>query len=233
MTAREIDAPDLLPEGQALPPLSEADIAALLTTVRELGKGLRSTSSSNISSRRSSSRRPRVAAVASRSGISLRRPRSRASSRSRNTRAGGPPAGLDQFVQKLAGSHMDDMIELAALDRASAEAFIRDAQTYETSEVRLRHELGRDPTAIELAAQLGWPRRARGDRRRDAQRSAFALRQRDRRIPRRCRRGRVAASAGGRRHASRDRAAPPRCRAGSRSVRSARAACRASGRCGR
>jgi hypothetical protein len=52
---------------------------------------------------------------------------------------------------------MDETIELAALERASDEAFIRDAQTYELAEVRMRHELGRDATAIELAAQLGWP----------------------------------------------------------------------------
>ena len=70
---------------------------------------------------------------------------------------GGLAPGLDAFVSRLVASHMDDMIELAALDRASAEAFIRDAQTYELAEVRMRHELGREATAIELAAQLGWP----------------------------------------------------------------------------
>ena len=52
---------------------------------------------------------------------------------------------------------MDDTIELAALERASDEAFIRDTEIYELAEVRTRHELGRDATAIELAAQLGWP----------------------------------------------------------------------------
>ena len=77
---------------------------------------------------------------------------------------GGPAAGLDQFVVRLVGSHMDDMIELAALERASAEAFIRDAQTYETAEVRLRHELGRDATAIELAGRAGLARRPRRHR---------------------------------------------------------------------
>jgi hypothetical protein len=52
---------------------------------------------------------------------------------------------------------MDETIELAALDRASEAAFIRDAEVYERAEVRMRHELGRDATALELAAELGWP----------------------------------------------------------------------------
>ena len=70
---------------------------------------------------------------------------------------GGPAAGLDRFVERLVASHMDDTLELAALDRASDEAFVRDTEIYEAAEVRMRHELGREPTAVELAAELGWP----------------------------------------------------------------------------
>jgi DNA-directed RNA polymerase sigma subunit (sigma70/sigma32) len=70
---------------------------------------------------------------------------------------GGPAAGLDRFVERLVATHIDDTLELAALDRASDEAFVRDTEFYEAAEVRMRHELGREPTAIELAAELGWP----------------------------------------------------------------------------
>ncbi|HVC41354.1 MAG TPA: sigma-70 domain-containing protein [Candidatus Saccharimonadales bacterium] len=70
---------------------------------------------------------------------------------------GGPTGGLDSFVGRLAASHMDDTIELAAIERASDEAFVRDTEIYEAAEVRTRHELGRNPTVVELAAELGWP----------------------------------------------------------------------------
>ncbi len=70
---------------------------------------------------------------------------------------GGPAEGLDRFVGRLVASHMDDTIELAAIERAGDEAFVRDTETYEAAEVRTRHELGRSPTVIELAAELGWP----------------------------------------------------------------------------
>jgi DNA-directed RNA polymerase sigma subunit (sigma70/sigma32) len=70
---------------------------------------------------------------------------------------GGPASGVDRFVSRLVASHMDDTIELAAIERASDEAFVRDAEIYEAAEVRTRHELGRSPTVLELAAELGWP----------------------------------------------------------------------------
>jgi DNA-directed RNA polymerase sigma subunit (sigma70/sigma32) len=70
---------------------------------------------------------------------------------------GGPADGLDRFVGRLVASHMDDTIELAAIERAGDEAFVRDTEIYEAAEVRTRHELGRTPTVIELAAELGWP----------------------------------------------------------------------------
>jgi DNA-directed RNA polymerase specialized sigma subunit len=69
---------------------------------------------------------------------------------------GGPASGLDRFVARLVASHMDDTIELAGLERASAEAFVRDTEIYETAEIRTRHELGRAPTTLELSVELGW-----------------------------------------------------------------------------
>ena len=70
---------------------------------------------------------------------------------------GGAADGLHRFVGRLVASHMDDTIELAAIERAGDEAFVRDTEIYEAAEVRTRHELGRSPTVIELAAELGWP----------------------------------------------------------------------------
>ena len=70
---------------------------------------------------------------------------------------GGPASGLDRFVSTLVASHMDDTLELAAIERAGDEAFVRDTEIYEAAEIRTRHELGRNPTVLELAAELGWP----------------------------------------------------------------------------
>jgi DNA-directed RNA polymerase sigma subunit (sigma70/sigma32) len=70
---------------------------------------------------------------------------------------GGAASGLDRFVGRLVASHMDDTIELAAIERAGEEAFVRDTEFYEAAEIRARHEFGREPTTIELAAELGWP----------------------------------------------------------------------------
>jgi DNA-directed RNA polymerase specialized sigma subunit len=69
----------------------------------------------------------------------------------------GPASGLDRFVSRLVAAHMDDTIELAAIERAGDEAFVRDTEIYEAAEVRTRHELGRNPTVLELAVELGWP----------------------------------------------------------------------------
>ncbi len=159
MTARDLDAPEILvAQARALPPLSERQTADLLAEVREHGKGpaldqLVEHQLATILDLAAARRGKGVevgdlaqeAAIASVVAVVEYATR------------GGLAPGLDAFVSKLMASHMDDMIELAALDRASAEAFIRDAQTYELAEVRMRHELGREATAIELAAQLGWP----------------------------------------------------------------------------
>lgn len=70
---------------------------------------------------------------------------------------GGAAAGLDGFVAKLVAMQMDESIELAAIERATAEAFVRDTELYEIAEIRMRNELGRTPTTVEMAARLGWP----------------------------------------------------------------------------
>ena len=69
----------------------------------------------------------------------------------------GAASGLDRFVSRLVASHLDDTVELAAIERASDEAFVRDTEIYEAAEIRARHEFGRAPTVLELAAELGWP----------------------------------------------------------------------------
>jgi DNA-directed RNA polymerase specialized sigma subunit len=159
MSAREVDTPEILvAQARSLPPLSEAETAALLAEVREHGKGpaldrLVEQQLAGILAEAAARRGRGVevgdlaqeAAIASVVAVTEYAGR------------GGAAPGLDQFVMRLVGAHMDETIELAALERASDEAFIRDAQTYELAEVRMRHELGRDATAIELAAQLGWP----------------------------------------------------------------------------
>jgi DNA-directed RNA polymerase sigma subunit (sigma70/sigma32) len=159
MSAREIDTPALLAEqARALPPLSEAATAALLAEVRERGKGpaLDRLVEHQLKAilAEAEARRGRgveVADLAQEAAIAS------VVAVTEYAGKGGPAKGLDQFVIRLVGSHMDETIELAALERASDEAFIRDAEIYERAEVRMRHELGRDATALELAAELGWP----------------------------------------------------------------------------
>jgi DNA-directed RNA polymerase specialized sigma subunit len=159
MSAREVDTPEIvIAHARSLPPMSEAEKAALLAEVREHGKGaaldrLVEHQLAGILAEAAARRGRGVevgdlaqeAAIASVVAVTEYAGR------------GGAAPGLDQFVMRLVGAHMDETIELAALERASDEAFIRDAQTYELAEVSMRHELGRDATAIELAAQLGWP----------------------------------------------------------------------------
>lgn len=70
---------------------------------------------------------------------------------------GGEPAGLQRYVARVIGAHLDDTIEEAELERKADEAFVRDAEAYEAAEVSLRHELARTPTATEIAALLEWP----------------------------------------------------------------------------
>ncbi|MBV9525936.1 MAG: hypothetical protein JOZ46_09010 [Candidatus Dormibacteraeota bacterium] len=70
---------------------------------------------------------------------------------------GGAPAGLRTFVRRVVDAHLESALEDAAIETQSEEAFVRDAQVYETAEVGLRQELGRSATVMELAAVLHWP----------------------------------------------------------------------------
>ena len=67
------------------------------------------------------------------------------------------PDGLGPFVSRVVAVHLDHALEAAAIERQEEEAFVRDAQLYETAEVALRHRLDRVPTTTELAAALEWP----------------------------------------------------------------------------
>jgi DNA-directed RNA polymerase sigma subunit (sigma70/sigma32) len=159
VSARDVDTPELLAaQARALPRLSDTETARLLSEVREHGKGraLDRLVEQQLGAilAEAEARRGRgvevgdlaqEAAIASVVAVTEYAGR------------GGPAPGLAPFVIRLVGVHMDETIELAALERASAEAFIRDTETYEQAEVRVRHQLDREPTAVELAAELGWP----------------------------------------------------------------------------
>jgi hypothetical protein len=43
------------------------------------------------------------------------------------------------------------------MSEESENAFVHDAQLYETAEIGLRHDLGRTASVMELAAALEWP----------------------------------------------------------------------------
>jgi RNA polymerase primary sigma factor len=159
VSAREVDTPELLAaQARSLPPLSDTETAALLTEVREHGKGRaldrlveQQLGAILAEAEARKGRGVEVVDLAQEAAIASVVAVTEYAAR------GGPAPGLAQFAIRLVGSHMDETIELAALDRASEEAFIRDAEVYERAEVRMRHELGRDATALELAAELGWP----------------------------------------------------------------------------
>ena len=159
MSAREVDTPELLAaQARSLPPLSETETAALLSEVREHGSGPaldrlveQQLAAILVEAEARKGRGVEVGDLAQEAAIASVVAVTEYAGR------GGPAPGLAHFVIRLVGSHMDETIELAALERASEAAFIRDAETYEQAEVRLRHQLGRDATALELAAELGWP----------------------------------------------------------------------------
>ena len=69
----------------------------------------------------------------------------------------GRPEGLHDFVSRVVGSHLDGAIESEVLEEVAEQALVRDVKTYESAEVRLRHELARAPTAKELSVALHWP----------------------------------------------------------------------------
>ena len=69
---------------------------------------------------------------------------------------GGDPQGLRPYVARVVALYLDAALEREQSEREAAEAFVQDAQRYELVEVDLRHTLGREATAVELAAALEW-----------------------------------------------------------------------------
>jgi hypothetical protein len=63
---------------------------------------------------------------------------------------------LGGYVAKVVARHLDDAIESETGQAAAEQAFVRDVETYEAVEVRLRHDLGRAPTPAEIGAVLPW-----------------------------------------------------------------------------
>jgi DNA-directed RNA polymerase sigma subunit (sigma70/sigma32) len=68
----------------------------------------------------------------------------------------GEAEGLRRYVERVVALHLDTALAREAEERAAADAFVRDAQRYELVDVELRHQLGRVPTPVELAAALQW-----------------------------------------------------------------------------
>ncbi len=69
----------------------------------------------------------------------------------------GSGAGLSEFTRRMVAAHLDATLQAAEIERRSEEAFVRDAQLYETAEVALRRKLGREATPTEVASVLEWP----------------------------------------------------------------------------
>jgi len=159
MTRRDASDGDLLAaQASGMEPLSEAETAGLLTEVRLQGRG-------PALDRLVEHQLPAILTLAeARAGqgvevADLAQEGTVASVVAITEYAGhdGAAAGLDRFVARLVGFQMDDTIELAALERETGEAFVRDTEAYETAEIRMRNELGRTPTSLEMATRLSWP----------------------------------------------------------------------------
>ncbi len=70
--------------------------------------------------------------------------------------AGGDAAGLREHLRTAVSRHVDAVAAEAARRHDDDEAFVRDIRLLEAAEVELRHRLGRDATAREVAAILEW-----------------------------------------------------------------------------
>jgi hypothetical protein len=68
----------------------------------------------------------------------------------------GRPEGLGGYVAKVVARHLDSAIELETGREGAEQAFVRDVKAYEAVEVRLRRDIGREPTTAELAVVLPW-----------------------------------------------------------------------------
>jgi DNA-directed RNA polymerase sigma subunit (sigma70/sigma32) len=71
--------------------------------------------------------------------------------------AGSGAPDFASFAEARVGAQMDAAVEAEAAAVRDAHLLVNAATDYERTEILMRHELGRDPTTVELAAQLGWP----------------------------------------------------------------------------
>jgi DNA-directed RNA polymerase specialized sigma subunit len=71
---------------------------------------------------------------------------------------GGPGAHLRDYVRRVVGAHLDVVVEREEAAAAEAAAIVTDTRLLDVARAALRSQLGHDPTSIELAAVLLWPR---------------------------------------------------------------------------
>jgi len=69
---------------------------------------------------------------------------------------GGKPEGLTPYLRKVVDQHLDTVIAAEALAIEQAQTIVHDVQLFETAELRLRRELEREPTPLEVASLLEW-----------------------------------------------------------------------------
>ncbi|GAC1338377.1 MAG: hypothetical protein NVSMB29_04100 [Candidatus Dormibacteria bacterium] len=69
----------------------------------------------------------------------------------------GDAEGLRAYIDKVVALHLDAAIEKEATAVAAEQVVVRDAELLSAAEVRLRRELGRDATFLELGGLLMWP----------------------------------------------------------------------------
>jgi DNA-directed RNA polymerase specialized sigma subunit len=69
----------------------------------------------------------------------------------------GDAAGLRAYVRRVVDLFVDAAVEREQTERRTAEALVDDSRLLDLAEVEMRRQLGRDATALELAAVLGWP----------------------------------------------------------------------------
>jgi DNA-directed RNA polymerase sigma subunit (sigma70/sigma32) len=69
----------------------------------------------------------------------------------------GDAVGLRGYVRRVVDLFVDAAVEREEAERRTAEALVSDSRLLDLAEVEMRKQLGREATALELAALLGWP----------------------------------------------------------------------------
>jgi DNA-directed RNA polymerase sigma subunit (sigma70/sigma32) len=70
--------------------------------------------------------------------------------------AAGTGNDFSHFAEEKVGAYMDAAIATESAAARDAQLLVTAATDYERTEVTMRHELGREPTVVELAEQLEW-----------------------------------------------------------------------------